>query len=357
MKRFRYFLIFFTFLLFPAFSARALSSSELRAGALSSEIGASPDALLSESELSRLLSGTADADGLTLTRGEFASALYRYVTDNDLELPVRCGYELRDAEDCGFHADAVRYLLRGGVMGTDASGFFRPQETVKCGEASLAVTRLKLFCRPRRSGQPASSLPVTSPESGSVFSSCLMLGHSNVVGLDMLVHTDLDIIAKVGASSFDFLSAGDLSFGWYGSGFAVDGLHRRQYSVVYIMLGTNDMAQGLNVLDGFRQHMSEIIELTAGCQPDARLCLLAITPVGLDVPLYSEEILQFNRALKELSRACGTDYLDIYTPLSDRNGANRPGLARNDGLHYGEAGYMTILNTLLTHFPEVYHEP
>ena len=338
------------FLSVPAFRTKA-ASAELH---ITAELR--PNEAVTGETLSRLLPGTRAGSG-AMTRAEFAAAVYDFIMDSELELPTRCRGEARDLEECGAQRDAVSYLLQGGVMGTDETGFFHPGRKITGGEAALGALRLQQFSRHWRSGQPASTLPVSAPEPESVFSRCLMLGHSNVVGLDMLAPTKMDIIAKEGVSSFDFLGHDDLSFGLNGSGYAYDGLCLRPYDVVYIMLGTNDMVQGSGFLGLFRQRMGEIIELTAYCQSGAEICLLAISPVGLDEPLFSDEIYMYNCALKELSRANGLDYLDIYTPLATRNGANRPLLARDDGIHYNSSGYKTILNVLLTHFPEVAHEP
>ena len=347
MKRFSFFLLCFLALCLPV---RAGGAEEQRECAnILAAARLAPDAPLSEEGLALLLPGADLSAVPALTRAGFCEILQRYLLDNDLILPQSCSVDAADLDWSVPCHTSAEYILRGGVMSTDESNSFRPLEPITNGEAALAVGRLRALSRPFQSGQPASSLPETEPLNDAVLEECCMLGHSNVVGLDLSVPTGLDIIAKVGVSAQYFLSDRDLSFGRNGQGCAADGLQLRRYRSIYLMLGTNDMVQGREATAEFEESIRTIVELIRYYQPQAALCILSITPFGVDIPQYTEEITLFNQTLKSISRDYGISYLDIYTPLATRSGGNIPELARQDGYHYNAEGYERILDAMLRH--------
>lgn len=347
MKRFSFFLLCFLALCLPV---RAGGAEEQRECAnILSAARLAPDTPLSEEGLALLLPGADLSAAPALTRAGFCEVLQRYLLDKDLILPQSCSADAADLDWSVPYHTSAEYILRGGVMGADENSSFRPMESITNGEAALAVGRLRALSRPRQSWQPVSSLPETEPLNEAVLEECCMLGHSNVVGLDMSVPTGLDIIAKVGVSAQYFLSDHDLSFGRNGQGCAADGLQLRRYRSIYLMLGTNDMVQGRETVAEFEESIRTIVELIRYYQPQAALCILSITPFGVDMPQYTEEITLFNQTLKSISRDYGISYLDIYTPLATRSGGNIPELARQDGYHYTAEGYGKILDVMLRH--------
>lgn len=319
--------------------------------------GISPSEPLTADALRLLMPETNIPFQGEITRGQFCHCLNVRLTEDDLTLLPRTVSAPSDVDVSVPFCREVEYIVQGGVMGCDEDGLFRPRETMTVGSALLGLHRLELLSRERRNAQPATSLPVHAASDPAVFDSACMLGHSNALGLYRSEKNGMDYFVMNGITAGRYVDYNYLLLSNGKKGSYLTGLAQGSYDYAYVMLGTNDVHRGPSELSVYQSSIREITENVRQLQPGVSLCFLSVTPMGFcekDTPeFHRQEIIRlYNEALKSLSRECGADYIDLFTPLCDRDGYNRPELARADGIHYKQSGYDLITELLLTHYPE-----
>ncbi len=345
-------LLLILFLLFPPLSVRAESQREFHALSEKARLsGASPEDHITGRSLSALLDYPLSDENEALTLYELCDLMRDYLVSKDLTLPSCFPLSSEATAENSYNA-AVSFLLEGEVLGTPPTDRELSQP-VTLARACLILSRLLARACPMDLGQPVSSVEKKEEAGAEVLQGALMLGHSNAIGLGLMTQSPMAYAAQNGISAVNFLSADDLYYSKGSGGSAADILRSGQYAAVYIMLGTNDLTSGVS-MEEYRSHLGNIIELAAYYQPQAKLCLIGISPLGFSPETVSPEnspanILAYNRIQKSLSRDHGIAYLDIFTPLASHTGYNRADLARRDGIHYQESGYELILSILCSH--------
>jgi len=108
--------------------------------------------------------------------------------------------------------------------------------------------------------------------------------------------------------------------------------------VVLLYAGDNDIAAGATPEDVQRRFLAFVDGVRARL-PDTRIAYISIKPSPL-----RRQFLPAIHAANELVRAAvatreRVDYVDVYTPMLNRNGDPRPELFREDALHLNAEGY------------------
>ena len=122
-------------------------------------------------------------------------------------------------------------------------------------------------------------------------------------------------------------------------------LSMASYGKVYIMLGVNDFEKRGRE-DEFIGPMRQLLELVKASQPDARIYLVSVAPVGRETKnnlLYNpENVIYYSQMIKDLSREFGTEYLDIFRYLADDDGYLREEINAGDGIHFKAKRYDVV---------------
>ena len=192
----------------------------------------------------------------------------------------------------------------------------------------------------------------------SALANSCIIGHSHAVGMQMSLDVDgLDYIAEVGMLTEVMLYHHEFNLPGGSIGSLRYGLGLKDYERIFVLLGTNDMIGGASYLPEFKTSMEALLDTVEELQPDAEVCLLSIAPLSkgfqefcyYNYGLTQELIDDYNYTIRAIAVSRGMDYLDITTPLSDKNGYLAAEYDRNDGLHFNADGNQVILDTILTH--------
>ena len=348
-KRFSFCLLLLCFfLLFPAQRAQAISSDAYHSlFENAASIGAKPTDPLTSRMVSSFLDCDLGDSEQPLSLGELCGRIRSYLHSRELVLP-------RLRENTPFcvlpHGEDILYCYQGGILGELPEN----DRQVTVAEGCLILSRLLSHAQPPDHRQPVSSLAEDDSADISTLEEALMMGHSNAVGMYIMVQSPLSYAARDALSTYDYLRSDDLLLPMGCVGRALDALQMRSFKTVYIMLGTNDCTWGFGGLEDYRSQLSNIIGLVRYFQGDAKVCLIGISPIGFDAlgiqETFRQDVIRaYNQVQKSLSRDYGVAYLDIFTLLANEEGYNRPEITRNDGLHYLPEGYELLLKELYTH--------
>ncbi|GGK83406.1 hypothetical protein GCM10011405_34090 [Rufibacter glacialis] len=130
---------------------------------------------------------------------------------------------------------------------------------------------------------------------------------------------------------------------------------QRKPEKVFLLIGTNDLAQGKSA-DSLLKNISWIADYLKGQTPATRLYVQSILPVNNRFNKFSghtskaELIKKVNAQLNANAAKQGYTYLDLHTPFSDETGKLNAKYT-NDGLHLNGDGYMLWKHLV---FDEVY---
>jgi len=112
---------------------------------------------------------------------------------------------------------------------------------------------------------------------------------------------------------------------------------------IFLMIGINDLAMGLNekeILANIKRIIREIRQKS----PDTRLYLQSVLPVNPDFRVFpdhvdkSAEIKNINSVLRRMAGDYDAVFVDLY-PLFIEEGEKLDPEFTNDGLHLTGAGY------------------
>ena len=199
---------------------------------------------------------------------------------------------------------------------------------------------------------PVSTVPESEPVGDDWFADACFIGHSQVVGFKKYSGITMDYFAVEGFDAWD-----TLNFPYFRGHNGRDAPLKKvlsiyQYSKVYIMLGINDASNKKDRVEQFMVPMRQILDLVRQLQPDAKIYILSLTPVGRTTPnliLYNRDTTIFySQMLKDLSREYGTEYLDVFRVLSDSEGYFKEGYS-GDGIHILPKYYPVLVDYLRTH--------
>lgn len=249
--------------------------------------------------------------------------------------------------------EAAVTVQRGGIMLENGDGYFCPYESVTVEEAEHIFLRLAAGKRLKFPDAPLSTVEEGAPVDDSWFDDACFIGHSQVVGMSEYFNLpNADFYAVIGHKAAEVLE-----FPWYNMpngrmGSLKNALSMASYGKIYIMLGVNDFEKK-DKEEKFMVPMRQLLELVKTSQPDARIYLISVAPVGRETKnnlLYNpENVIYYSQMIKDLSREYGTEYLDIFRYLADDDGYLREDINAGDGIHFKAKRYDIIKDYFTCH--------
>ncbi len=114
---------------------------------------------------------------------------------------------------------------------------------------------------------------------------------------------------------------------------------------LFLLIGTNDLAVNTPVAEVVA-NVRKIVERFQSESPRTRLYVQSVFPVNDSFKKFASkhgrhdaDIVAVNRELQAMCAEKGIVYIDLWTPLADRNGKLRADVT-NDGLHLTGEGYI-----------------
>ena len=294
-----------------------------------------------------------------ITREELSLAISRALTAAGRSVPlINAQAILMDGGNItGFCCNSVVQLQRAGIIIEDGERYIFPTATVPHKEAMDIFLRLfgslsapdGLFRR-----LPVSTVPESSAVDESWFDDVCFIGHSQVVGMEK--HFQLnsaDYYAVIGHTARGVVDYDEYPLPNGGLGTLDQALHQKAYGKVYIMLGINDCNDREDRIEEFLKPMRQIMDLVTETQPEARIYLLSLAPVGswtMNNAFYNpENTVLYSQAVKDLSREYQTEYLDLFRLMADENGYMQDIFNAGDGIHIVSEQYGAIRDFIMTH--------
>ena len=299
--------------------------------------------------------GTFSPD-MPITREAFLITLYRCANAYGVSLEaINPWYTFLDGGLMTPEAQTAAFTIqRAGVMIEDTDGYFHYRDAVPLADGEEIILRFLGSQRDILTALPVSTVAESEPVSDDWFNDVCFIGHSQIVGLQRYSGlSGPDYYAVVGHTA---QSALDYEFyplpnGRYGT--LSDGLHSKSYGKVYIMLGINDSSLDKNRVEKFMTPMRAILDLVKETQPDAKVYLLSLVPVGRYTPmneLYNPDSTVFySQLVKTLSREYDTEYIDLFRMMCDKAGYFLNSFNSGDGIHIQSDRYPEIVEYLKRH--------
>lgn len=206
----------------------------------------------------------------------------------------------------------------------------------------------------KRQAEALQVTPTTEVESESVidengidqtyFSSSAFVGNSFIEGISIYnLVNGANYFSKVGLNVNDAMTQTVQN----GTVPVIDELKNdKKYSKIFMMFGENEL--GWVSSDSFAEQYGLLIEKAREYQPQAKIYLLAITPVTKKISeenhdnTNNESIMLYNDIIKQLAENNNAVYADIYSAVVDKDG-NLPEGAAGDGIHFGKEYYIKCL--------------
>ena len=291
-----------------------------------------------------------------LTREALLVSLYRCANVCGISLEaINPWYSFLDGGLMTPEAQTAAFTIqRAGVMIEDTDGFFHYKDTIPLAEGEEILLRFIGTQQDILTALPVSTVAETDPVSDDWFNDACFIGHSQIVGMQR--YSGLyapDYYAVVGHKAQDVVDYEfyQLPDGRYGT--LSDALHSKSYGKVYIMLGINDSSLDKNRVEKFMTPMRTILDLVKETQPDARIYLLSLVPVGRSTPmneLYNpDSTIFYSQLLKTLSREYDTEYIDLFRMMCDKAGYYLDSFNSGDGIHIQSDRYPEIVEYLKRH--------
>ncbi|CDZ23646.1 hypothetical protein CCDG5_0508 [[Clostridium] cellulosi] len=133
---------------------------------------------------------------------------------------------------------------------------------------------------------------------------------------------------------------------------AADFVAAKKPKSIYIMLGSNDIVQGISAKK-FQSYYEKLVDKIKSSSPNSKIYLESILPVtakyeAKSTKLTNKRIESFNAAIKELCANKGVNYCDVAYALKDSDGTLLSDLSW-DGFHLNKAGYANWIAYLKNH--------
>ena len=291
-----------------------------------------------------------------LTREALLVALYRCANVCGVKLEaINPWYSFLDGGLMTSEAQTAAFTIqRAGVMIEDTDGFFHYKDIVTLAEGEEIMLRFIGAHEDILTALPVSTVAESAPVSDGWFDDACFIGHSQIVGMKKYSGLSApDYYAVVGhtaqgAVDYEFYELPDGSYGTLSAA-----LHRYSYGKVYIMLGINDSTLREDRVELFMTPMREILDLVRETQPEAKVYLLSLVPVGRYTPmneLYNPESTVFySQLVKTLAREYDTEYIDLFRIMCDSAGYFLDRFNSGDGIHIQSDRYPEIVEYLKRH--------
>ena len=174
----------------------------------------------------------------------------------------------------------------------NGDGYFCPYEGVSVSEAESIFLRLAGGMRLIFPEAPISTVKESAPVDDAWFDDACFIGHSQVVGMSEYFNLpNVDYYAVIGHKAAEVLQFPYYTMPSGRMGTLKNSLSMASYGKVYIMLGVNDFEKRGRE-DEFILPMRQILELVKTSQPQARIFLVSVAPVGRETKnnlLYNPE--------------------------------------------------------------------
>lgn len=182
-----------------------------------------------------------------------------------------------------------------------------------------------------------------------------VIGHSLMEGFEMFSKVDADIhyFTDTGISAKAALSFGGFDLPGGGTGTLADGLGRKEFSKVYIMLGINEIT---TPKDRFKENMAAVVQLVRDSQPEGiPVYVLNLTPTTREksdsTDFNQANIKRLNEALSELCLEQECYLVDLWSCFADGDGC-LPAEQSTDGVHLKAPRYRVMADYILSHTVE-----
>lgn len=181
---------------------------------------------------------------------------------------------------------------------------------------------------------------VSEDISQEYFKDSVFIGNSMVSSMEIYnILEDTDFFGRVGISISDV----ETKSADGGSVPIIDELNQgKEYKKIFFMFGENECAWPS--AETFKSLYTKAIKKAMRYQPNAQIYLLSITPVSKNASATSangitkENIEKYNEHIKSVAESAGVGYIDVYTPLVDKDGY-LPDSAASDGIHFDKKYY------------------
>ena len=123
----------------------------------------------------------------------------------------------------------------------------------------------------------------------------------------------------------------------------LDGVTRLKPSAIFILIGINDLSRNISV-DEITGRYREILQRIQKETPRTKVYVQSVMPVNpatggnTRLERKTELIIELNGRLQALAKEFGLTYIDLFTPLADKNNL-LPKRYSIDGLHLSYEGY------------------
>lgn len=114
--------------------------------------------------------------------------------------------------------------------------------------------------------------------------------------------------------------------------------------VIVLNAGGNDLSSGKSP-EAVRDACRAFVRKVRAALPEARIISISLPPVlrAANSPESLAVIKKTNALLSELAREeKGLEFVDLFPPFADQNGASRPELFVADGTHFSPKGYAIV---------------
>ncbi|MBV8883157.1 MAG: hypothetical protein JO235_04050 [Chroococcidiopsidaceae cyanobacterium CP_BM_RX_35] len=124
---------------------------------------------------------------------------------------------------------------------------------------------------------------------------------------------------------------------------------RTQPETIFVLIGTNDLAQGVSD-ETILANQQEILQDLKLVHPSSQIVVQSILPRQDEPELPGSDhkygrIQKLNQQLLAIAKASGVHYLDLYPLFADTEGSIHPELTA-DGLHLNSQGYLVWRSAL-----------
>lgn len=193
------------------------------------------------------------------------------------------------------------------------------------------------------SSAESSSAPVMTAKAGADFEKPFFIGDSYTDGLTIYCAMDKDTVFA--SNAMTTYSAIAKKFAYKGQTLtAADAAKQVSPKGIFVMLGSNDCAQGYSV-DKFIVNYKQLLgDLKTAC-PSANIYIESVLPVSSAFSdknkaggLNNTNIKNYNEALKALAESEKVNYLDISSAVGGSDGV-LPAKSTSDGYHLRSAPY------------------
>lgn len=311
-----------------------------------------------------------------ITREDICFMLYNYAKMTNYKLPSTAASITftDDASITSSRKEAVSAFQKASIITGYPDGTFQPKNKATRAEVSAFMVRFinAISYKPDNSssidanGNYIWGAPV--PEGITMNSSYLndacFIGHSIVVGMENyfgLDQTDFFALNSANTTSILTYNKFDIPNPYvdddgkiHDTGTLEEALNTKTYGKVYIMLGTNEIGSADYHRNTFSNNLSGIVDMVRRLQPNAKIYLMGITPVTKTcsesrADLNRDNIVSFNKAIRQVCANKRCYYLNIFDMMVDSNGFLRESDGMSDGIHILRPQYIAMKSYILNH--------